>query len=90
MYMLLKVLLTAFFLFISVNVYATFPPVNYVEEDGSPSVYPYQVKVSNGSLTDNGDNTISITTGSTAYDDIGDPDADTTIDFGAYDNSWTS
>ena len=38
-------------------------PLNFREDDGSPDTYPYQVKVSNGTLTDNGDGTINITTG---------------------------
>jgi len=36
---------------------------NITEEDGSPSVYPWKLKVSNGTLTDNGDGTASITIG---------------------------
>lgn len=38
-------------------------PLNFRESDGSPDTYPYQVKVSNGTLTDNGDGTITISTG---------------------------
>ncbi len=37
---------------------------NITEEDGSPSVYPWKLKVSNGSLTDNGDGTASLAGGS--------------------------
>lgn len=37
-------------------------PLNFTESDGTPSTYPYKVKVSNGTLTDNGDGTITITT----------------------------
>lgn len=36
---------------------------NIVEQDGSPSVYPWKIKVSNGTLTDNGDGTASLSTG---------------------------
>lgn len=39
-------------------------PTEWTEQDGSPSVFePYKIKVSNGTLTDNADGTISITTG---------------------------
>ena len=38
-------------------------PLNFRESDGSPDTYPYQVKVSNGTLTDNSDGTITISTG---------------------------
>lgn len=42
----------------------SFAGVNNIEElDGSPSVYPWKIKVSNGSLTDNGDGTATLTTG---------------------------
>lgn len=37
--------------------------LNFEEADGSPSTYPYKVIVSNGTLTDNGDGTSSLTTG---------------------------
>lgn len=38
-------------------------PTQWTEEDGSPSVYdPYQVKFSNGTVTNNGGGSISITT----------------------------
>ncbi len=43
---------------------ASAPIVEFTEEDGSPSTYPYKVKLSNGSVTDNGDGTASITVGS--------------------------
>lgn len=36
---------------------------NISEEDGSPSIYPWKLKVTNGSLTDNGDGTASLSTG---------------------------
>lgn len=38
-------------------------PLNVREADGSPDSYPYQIKVSNGSMTDNGDGTVTVTTG---------------------------
>lgn len=38
-------------------------PLNVEEEDGSPSAFPYKVKITNGSLTDNGDGTVSLSTG---------------------------
>ena len=37
--------------------------LNIVEEDGSPSTFPYKLKVTNGTLTDNGDGTASLNTG---------------------------
>lgn len=38
--------------------------INKIEEvDGSPAVYPWKIIVSNGTLTDNGDGTVSLTTG---------------------------
>ena len=41
-----------------------FAGVNNIEEqDGSPSVYPWKIKVSNGTLTNNGDGTASLATG---------------------------
>jgi hypothetical protein len=36
------------------------PVVEFTEEDGSPSIYPYQVKFPNNSLTDNVDGTVSV------------------------------
>jgi hypothetical protein len=35
-------------------------PLNITEQDGSPSTYPYKAKFSNGTVTDNGDGTVSI------------------------------
>lgn len=40
--------------------------LNIEEEDGSPSTYPYKLKVSNGSLTDNADGTSSLAFSSVA------------------------
>lgn len=37
-------------------------PLEVTEEDGGPSTYPYQVKFTNGTVTDNGDGTTSIST----------------------------
>ena len=46
---------------------SSFAGVNAIEEeDGSPSVFPWKVKVSNGSLTNNGDGTASLSTGAGA------------------------
>jgi len=43
--------------------YAQYAPITeFVEEDGSPSTYPYKVVVDDGSLTDNLDSTINIKT----------------------------
>ena len=38
-------------------------PLEFTEEDGSPSTFPYKVKFANGSVTDNGDGTTSIAGG---------------------------
>ena len=35
-------------------------PLNWEEEDTNPSIYPYKIKVTNGTLTDNGDGTGSL------------------------------
>src|SRR3990167_10081085 len=40
-----------------------FPPVAFQEEDGSPSTTPVIVKVTNATLTDNADGSVSISTG---------------------------
>lgn len=37
--------------------------LNIEEEDGTPSTFPYKLKVTNGTLTDNLDGTVSLTTG---------------------------
>lgn len=37
--------------------------LNIEETDGSPSTYPYKLKVTDGSLTDNGDGTATLVTG---------------------------
>jgi hypothetical protein len=39
------------------------PPLNITEEDGSPKAWPYKAKFPNGSVTDNGDGTVSIAGG---------------------------
>lgn len=36
---------------------------NIQESDGSPDVFPWQIRVSNGTLTDNADGTVTLTTG---------------------------
>ncbi len=67
-----KYILIGLLLLTSTNTYAILQPqiptldraVSVEEEDGSPSVADAsKVKVSNGTLTDNGDGTVSITTG---------------------------
>lgn len=46
---------------------ASFAGVNNItEQDGSPSVYPWKIKVSNGTLTDNGDGSASLDNSGTA------------------------
>lgn len=42
---------------------ADLAPLEITEEDASPSTFPYKVKFTNGSVTDNGDGTTSISTG---------------------------
>lgn len=43
--------------------YAVLNPLEITEEDGSPSTFPYKVKFTNGSVTDNGDGTTSVSNG---------------------------
>lgn len=57
----LFVIITVPFLISHQNVFAAVS--NIEEADGSPSCYGWQLKVSNGTLTDNGDATCSISTG---------------------------
>lgn len=52
--------LTALFLLFCSPVFAGVN--NITEEDGSPSVYPWKIKVSNGTLTDNSDGSASLST----------------------------
>ena len=84
-----KWLLILFLIFLPVNSFAQ--PISHgsleiAEEDGDPSTFPATLKVTNGTLTDNGDGTasLSISGDATAWDDIGNPDAADEIDFGAY------
>lgn len=42
---------------------ADLSPLEVREEDGSPSTFPYAVKFSNGTVTDNGDGTTSVSNG---------------------------
>lgn len=57
------------------------------EEDGSPSTFPWKLKFSNGTVTDNGDGTVSITNtgggGGTVDDDVtvNSTTVDTTANF---------
>lgn len=47
----------------------TNPPLKVTEEDGSPSVQPTnEIRVTNGTLTDNGDGSVSISSGSSSGD----------------------
>jgi len=51
------------------------PPVSVSESDGSPTVWsPWQIKFPNGSVTDNGDGTVSVTfsSSSTSLGDLSD------------------
>lgn len=72
-----KFLLIIFLLLIITNLHAgslTNAPLNITEEDGSPNTFPYKLKTTNGTLTDNGDGTasLSITGGSGDVTDVGD------------------
>lgn len=40
------------------------------EEDGAPDAYPWQIKFSNGSVTDNGDGTVTVNNGSGSGDSV--------------------
>lgn len=52
-----------FFILILISSNAFSAISNIEEEDGSPSIYPWKLKVTNGTLTDNSDGTASLTTG---------------------------
>src|SRR3990167_7930449 len=56
--LILRNLLTGLLLLSTVNAYAAIN--NISEEDGSPSQFPWKLKVPNGALTDNGDGTASL------------------------------
>ena len=59
----------------------------FMKTDGGVGTSLY---VNEGTTTTSDFNAISSSTSSTKYDDIGDPDADSTIAFAAYKNTWTS
>src|SRR3990167_5890844 len=63
--------------------------VEFRESDGSPSTFPYQVNVSNATLTDNADGTITITT-VPAWNAIGDAADNGTIALAGYTTTFTS
>lgn len=58
-----KLLLTLLFLGSACYADGISSRLNITEADGSPSTWPWQAKFSNGTLTDNGDGTVSITSG---------------------------
>lgn len=58
--------LAAAILLVPIKAQADLSPLEITEEDGSPSTFPYQVKFSNGTVTDNGDGTTSVVGGSPA------------------------
>lgn len=77
--------------------------LNIAEEDGSPSTFPYKLKVTNGTLTDNGDGTASLAIGggsgaSTALDNLASvaintsliTDTDSTDDLGSSSKYWAN
>ena len=59
-----KLILFLILLLTPVLSFADLSPLEITEEDGNPSTFPYQVKFSNGSVTDNGDGTVSVSTSS--------------------------
>lgn len=64
MHIFTRLKLTSLVVIVTLCCSPVFAGVNNIEElDGSPSVYPWKLKVSNGTLTDNGDGTASLTTG---------------------------
>lgn len=93
MSILFKALL-AVLLFTSTS-WADFPPVNFREVDESPSTYPYRVIVTNDSLTDNADGTITLDLSGTGSGDnlsvdgsaVADPDFISTGDIDFIDTS---
>jgi len=85
------------------NMAITKSRLNIVEEDGSPSTFPYKLKVTNGTLTDNGDGTTSLSAGSgsgasTALDNLASvaintsliSDTDSTDDLGSSSKYWAN
>lgn len=62
-----KLILLALLLISTTASAAVTKSVQWTEEDGSPTSFnPYKVKVSNGTLTNNGDGTVSVNTAGTA------------------------
>jgi hypothetical protein len=61
-----KILLSLFIFFVTIlSAWAQSSPgfLSLTEEDGDPDCYGWQIKATNGSVTDNGDGTCSISTG---------------------------
>lgn len=52
-------------------VHADLAPLEVTEEDASPSTFPYKVKFTNGTVTDNGDGTTSVSSGGSSGITIG-------------------
>ena len=62
--MVKRFIISIFFILICAKSYgATSDTLNIREADGSPDTYPFQLKVSNGTLTDNGDGTVNLSGG---------------------------
>src|SRR3990167_4203094 len=59
-----KIIIFLFSFLICTNIYALVSSVS--EDDGSPDAYPWRIKFSNGAVTDNGDGTVSVSTGGSA------------------------
>lgn len=85
------------------NMAITKSRLNIVEEDGLPSTFPYKLKVTNGTLTDNGDGTTSLSVGSgsgasTALNNLASvaintsliSDTDSTDDLGSSSKYWAN
>ena len=58
------------FVFTPSLAFSDLAPLEITEEDLSPSTFPYQVKFTNGTVTDNGDGTTSVSSGASGGDPI--------------------
>src|SRR3990167_6261236 len=97
-----KLFFLIFMLLLSTNVFADITQdLNIEEEDGAPSTFPYKLKVANGTLTDNGDGTssLSASTGAPSTADylVGTTDAGLSAEIvvgttpgGELGNTWAS
>lgn len=78
--------LTAIFLLIPTLCFGAVS--NVKEQDGSPDLYPWQLRVPNGTLTDNGDGSASLTTGGgSGSGDVVGPSSAVDSNFAAFDTT---